>query len=86
MYSMYRSSSSSWKFKSYLDLSFRAGLTADRADHFTPVHLDHIIINAQHALVPGAHINVVIHTRLHVLQVHYVVPERTEEDAAFLSK
>lgn len=62
----------------YLDLSFRAGLAADRADHVAAVHLDHVLIQAEHALVPGADVDVVKNARLHVLEVHNLVPEWTE--------
>ena len=59
----------------HLDLSFGAGLTADRADHVTAVHLHHFIIQAEHALMPGADVDVVVNTGLHVLEVHNLVPD-----------
>lgn len=62
-------------FVPYLDLSFGAGLTADRADHVTAVHLDHFLIQTEYALVPGANVDVIINTRLHMLEVHNLVPD-----------
>lgn len=63
-----------------LDFSFGAGLTADRADHVAGVHLDHFIINAEQALVPGADVDVVINPRLHALEVHYLIPDGGQKD------
>lgn len=62
----------------YLDLSFRARLAADRADHVAAVHLDHVLVQAEHALVPGADVDVVKNAWLHMLEVHNLIPERTE--------
>lgn len=47
---------------SYLDLSFGAGLAADRADHVAAVQPQLVVVDAQDALVPGAHVDVVIAT------------------------
>lgn len=65
-----------------LDFSFGAGLTADRADHLTAVHLDHVIIDTQHALVPGADVDVIINTRLHMLKVHDLIPDCGKKEMA----
>lgn len=59
----------------YLDLPFGAGLAADGADHVAAVHPNHLFIQTEQALVPGADVDVVINARLHVLEVHYLVPE-----------
>lgn len=61
---------------SYFNLSFGAGLTADGANHLTAVHLNHVVINAQNAFMPRAHVNIIINSRIYLLQVHNVVPER----------
>lgn len=58
-----------------LDLSFGAGLAADRADHVTAVHLNHLFIQTKHTLVPGANVDVVVDPRRHVLEVHDLVPK-----------
>lgn len=66
---------------SYLDLSFGAGLAADRADHVAAVQPQLVVVDAQDALVPGAHIDVVIATLAricHTLQIHDVIPGRDE--------
>lgn len=63
-------------FVPHLDLSFGAGLAADRADHVTAVNLHHFIIQTEYALMPGANVDVVVYTRLHVLEVHNLVPDR----------
>lgn len=64
---------------SYLDLSFGAGLAADRADHVATVQPQLVVVDAQDALVPGAHVDVVIATLARIgdaLQIHDVIPGR----------
>ena len=58
-----------------LDLSLGAGFTADRADHVAVVHLDHVIIETEYTLVPGASVDVVINAGLHALEVHNLIPD-----------
>lgn len=65
----------------HLDLAFGAGLAADRADHVTAVHLNHVFIQSERALVPGADVDVVIDARRHVLEVHDLVSKIGQEDA-----
>lgn len=62
-------------FVPYLDLSFGAGLTADRADHVTAVHMHQFVIQTEKTLMPGANVDVVINTRLHLLEVLNLVPD-----------
>ena len=59
----------------YLDLSFGARLTADRAHHVTAVGPQLVVVDVQGALVPRAHQDVVIVVLAHILQVHDVIPE-----------
>ena len=66
---------SSQGFVPHLDLSFGAGLAADRADHVAAVHLNQLFIQAQNALVPGSDVDVVKNTGLHMLEVHNLIPE-----------
>lgn len=64
----------------YLDLSFGAGLAADRADHVTAVHSHHVIIQTEHSFVPGTNVDIVVNTRLHALEVHDLIPAGGETD------
>lgn len=73
---------SSQGFDSHLDLSFGAGLAADRADHVAAVHLNQLFIQAQNALVPGSDVDVVENTGLDVLEVHDLIPESGQKVVA----
>ena len=70
----------------HLDFSFGAGLTADRADRVTSVHVDQFLIQTEYTFVPGADVDVVVDIGPHVLEVHDLIPEsgwratRGEED------
>lgn len=59
---------------SHLDLAPGTRVAADRADDAAAVHLDAVVVDVEDALVPGTHVDVVVTTALHVLQVHDVVP------------
>lgn len=69
--------------QTYLDLSFGAGLTADRSDHLTAVHLDHKIINTQNAFMPRTDVYIVVDSRLYMLQVHNVIPSKKKDTKLF---
>lgn len=73
---------------SYLDLSFGAGLAAHRAHHLAAVQPQLVVIDAQDALVPGAHVDVIVATLariIHTLEVHDVIPGRTKAFRDLLS-
>ncbi|KAG7239192.1 hypothetical protein INR49_029943 [Caranx melampygus] len=55
------------------------GLAADRAHHVTAVHPQLVVIDAQDAFMPGAHIYIVIATITHTLEIHDVIPGRERE-------
>lgn len=59
----------------YLDLSFGAGLAADRPDHVATVHLHHVVVKTEYSFMPWANVDVVINTVLHTLEVHDLIPD-----------
>lgn len=61
---------------SHLNLALQARLTAHRSDHSTLIHLNPVVINVEHTLVPGPNEDIVIAVGLYVLQVHDVIPAR----------
>lgn len=53
-----------------LDLSFIAGLAADRLNDAVFVRPDFVIVYLQAAVVPAAHVSVVVIVFSHLLKVH----------------
>lgn len=58
----------------YLDLALGAGLAAHRLDDVVSVGPDFVVVDFQAAVIPAAHVDVVIAVLPHLLEVHDFIP------------
>lgn len=65
--------------EAHLNLALQARLAAHRSDHSALIHLNSVVVNVEHALVPGPNEDIVVAVGLDVLQVHDVIPARKKE-------